>query len=72
MSRPPAAVGPDNLLYVLELSDNAGYPALGNGKVLRIEHSGAITEVITGLNVPGGMAWVALKRRPRPGLRLQR
>ena len=52
-----AAVGPDNLLYVLELSDNAGYPALGNGKVLRIEHSGAITEVITGLNVPGGMAW---------------
>jgi hypothetical protein len=52
-----AAVGPDNLLYVLELSDNAGYPALGNGKVVRIEHSGAITEVITGLNVPGGMAW---------------
>jgi hypothetical protein len=51
------AVGPDNLLYVLELSDNAGYPALGNGKVVRIEHSGAITEVITGLNVPGGMAW---------------
>jgi hypothetical protein len=52
-----AGVGPDNLLYVLELSDNAGYPALGNGKVVRIEHSGAITEVITGLNVPGGLAW---------------
>ena len=50
-------VGPDGLLYVLELSDVAGFPGPGNGKVVRIEHSGAITDVITGLTVPGGMTW---------------
>ena len=52
-----ASVGPDGLLYVLELSDNSGFPAPGNGKVVRIEHSGTITDVVTGLTVPGGIAW---------------
>jgi hypothetical protein len=51
------AFGPDGLLYVLELSDQAGFPAPGNGKVIRVEPSGELQEVITGLNVPGGMTW---------------
>jgi hypothetical protein len=49
--------GPDGLLYVLELSDLAGFPAPGNGKVVRVQRSGEIQDVVTGLNVPGGMTW---------------
>jgi len=49
--------GPDGLLYALELSDAAGFPGLGQGKVVRVGHSGAIEEVITGLNVPTGMTF---------------
>jgi len=50
-------VGPDGLLYVLELSDAAGYPTPGAGKVVRVTHSGAIQDVITGLVVPTGMTF---------------
>jgi hypothetical protein len=49
--------GPDGLLYALELSDAAGFPILGAGKVVRVEHSGEIEEVITGLSVPTGMTF---------------
>jgi hypothetical protein len=49
--------GPDGLLYALELSDQAGFPAPGNGKVVRVKSSGEIEDVITGLNIPGGMTW---------------
>ena len=49
--------GPDGLLYALELSDAAGFPALGAGKVVRVKHSGEIEEVITKLNVPTGMTF---------------
>ncbi len=49
--------GPDGLLYVLELSDGAGFPALQAGKVVRVKHSGDIEEVITGLSVPTGMTF---------------
>jgi hypothetical protein len=49
--------GPDGLLYALELSDAAGFPAPGNGKVLRVKHSGDIEEVVTQLNVPTGMTF---------------
>jgi hypothetical protein len=47
--------GPDGLLYVLELSDGAGLPAPGLGKVVRVLHSGAIEDVVTNLSVPAGM-----------------
>jgi hypothetical protein len=50
-------IGPDGLLYALELSDLAGNPAPGNGKVIRVQRSGELEEVITGLNVPTGMTW---------------
>jgi hypothetical protein len=50
-------VGPDGLLYVLELSDAAGNPMPGAGKVVRVTRSGAIQEVITGLAVPTGMTF---------------
>jgi hypothetical protein len=50
-------LGPDGLLYVLELSDGAGYPTPGLGKVVRVKHSGAIETVITGLSVPTGMTF---------------
>jgi hypothetical protein len=49
--------GPDGLLYALELSDAPGFPGLGQGKVVRVRHSGAIEEVVTGLNVPTGMTF---------------
>ena len=49
--------GPDGLLYALELSDLAGFPAPGNGKVVRVKSSGEIEDVVTGLNVPGDMTW---------------
>jgi hypothetical protein len=49
--------GPDGLLYALELSDAAGFPGLGQGKVVRVKHSGEIEDVVTGLNVPGGMTF---------------
>lgn len=49
--------GPDGLLYALELSDGEGFPALGQGKVVRVKHSGDIETVVSGLNVPGGMTF---------------
>jgi hypothetical protein len=52
------AFGPeDGLLYVLELSDAAGDPTPGDGKVVRVLHDGKIEEVITGLAVPTGMTF---------------
>jgi hypothetical protein len=49
--------GPDGLLYVLELSDAAGFPTPGFGKVVRVKRSGEIEEVVTGLSVPTGMTF---------------
>lgn len=49
--------GPDGLLYALELSDAAGFPTPGAGKVVRVRHSGEIEAVITQLNVPTGMTF---------------
>jgi hypothetical protein len=49
--------GPDGLLYALELSDLAGFPAPGTGKVVRVLSNGNLEEVITGLNVPTGMTF---------------
>jgi glucose/arabinose dehydrogenase len=50
-------IGPDGLLYVLELSDAAGNPTPGAGKVVRVKSSGDIEDVVTGLAVPTGMAF---------------
>lgn len=49
--------GPDGLLYVLELSDAAGFPTTGAGKVVRVKPSGALEDVVTGLSVPTGMTF---------------
>jgi hypothetical protein len=49
--------GPDGLLYVLELSDQAGFPTPGFGKVVRVQRSGKIEEIVTGLSVPTGMTF---------------
>jgi hypothetical protein len=49
--------GPDGLLYVLELSDAAGFPTPGVGKVVRVKRSGDIEEIVTGLSVPTGMTF---------------
>jgi hypothetical protein len=48
--------GPDGLLYLLELSDAAGFPTPGAGKVVRVGN-GAAEDVITGLSVPTGMTF---------------
>ena len=50
-------LGPDGLLYVLELSDADGFPGLGNGKVIRLKTDGMLQEVVTGLSVPTGMTF---------------
>jgi hypothetical protein len=50
-------VGRDALLYVLELSAAAGFPAPGEGKVVRVTRSGEIEDVVTGLSVPTGMTF---------------
>jgi hypothetical protein len=50
-------VGPDGLLYVLELSDAAGFPTPGKGKVVRVKRSGDIEDVVTALTVPTGMTF---------------
>jgi hypothetical protein len=47
--------GPDGLLYVLELSNGAGFPTPGLGEVVRVKRSGEIEPVVTGLVVPTGM-----------------
>jgi hypothetical protein len=39
-------------LYVLELSDAAGFPSPGAGKLLRISPTGEVQEIVTGLMVP--------------------
>jgi hypothetical protein len=49
--------GPDGLLYALELSDAAGFPTPGDGKVVRVNRNGDIEEVVTGLAVPTGMTF---------------
>ncbi len=49
--------GPDGLLYVLELSDAAGFPTPGFGKVVRVNRSGEIEDIVTGLSVPTGMTF---------------
>lgn len=51
------AFGPDGLLYVLELSDAAGFPTPGAGKVVRVNHDGNIEDVATGLVVPTAMTF---------------
>lgn len=48
--------GPDGELYLLELSDAAGFPTPGAGKVVRVRH-GVVQDVITGLSVPTGMTF---------------
>jgi hypothetical protein len=50
-------IGPDGLLYVLELSDAPGFPTPGAGKVVRVKRSGDIEDVVTGLAVPTGMTF---------------
>jgi len=49
--------GRDGLLYALELSDAAGFPTPGFGKVVRVKGSGDIEEIVTGLSVPTGMTF---------------
>lgn len=51
------AFGPDGLIYALELSDASGNPSPGAGKVVRVQRSGDIEEVATGLTVPTAMTF---------------
>jgi hypothetical protein len=48
--------GPDGLLYLLELSDAAGFPTPGDGKVVRMRN-GVAEDLITGLSVPTAMTF---------------
>jgi hypothetical protein len=51
------AFGPDGLLYALELSDAAGFPNPGMGKVVRVNSDGSIEDIVTGLVVPTAMTF---------------
>jgi hypothetical protein len=50
-------IGPDGLLYALELSPAVGNPTIGVGKVVRLNRAGEIEDVATGLSVPTGMTF---------------
>ena len=50
-------IGPDGLVYVLQLSDAPGYPTPGAGDVLRISVTGQIETVATGLTLPTAMTF---------------
>jgi hypothetical protein len=56
-------VGPDGLLYALEIADLGGFPAppsvdpTGTGKVVRVNPNGQIEDVVTGLTMPTGMTF---------------
>jgi hypothetical protein len=50
-------IGPDGLMYALELSDMAGNPTPGQGKVVRVKRDGTLEDVVTGLIVPTGMTF---------------
>ena len=50
-------LGPDGLLYALELSDAPGFPTPGSGKVVRLNRNGSIQEIVVGLTVPTGMTF---------------
>jgi hypothetical protein len=53
-----AEIGPDGLLYALELSDfPGGFPNPGDDKVLRINADGSIRTIVTGLTLPGSIAF---------------
>ena len=52
--------GPRGLLYALELSTDPGFQTPGASQVVRVKHSGAIEEVITGLAVP--LSWISSKQ----------
>ena len=50
------AIGPDGLLYVLELATGGGITPK-TGKVVRVNRAGAIEDVVTGLFLPTGMTF---------------
>jgi hypothetical protein len=52
-----AVFGPDGLLYVLELSNAAGFPTPGAGKVVRVRYDGTIEDVADGLTGPAAMTF---------------
>lgn len=51
------AIGPDGLMYLLELSAAPGFPNPGAGKVVRVNGDGTVSDVTTGLSVPTGMTF---------------
>jgi hypothetical protein len=51
------AFGPDGLLYAVELSDAAGFPTPGDGKIVRVNADGTIEDIATGLAVPTAMTF---------------
>jgi sugar lactone lactonase YvrE len=44
-------------LYVLETSDASGFPTPGAGKVLRVDDSGEVETIASGLTFPTGMTF---------------
>ena len=44
-------------LYVLENTTGNPFPTPGTGKVVRVDHSGKVEEIATGLSVPTGMTF---------------
>lgn len=55
------AFGPDGLLYVLQMTPGtpSEYPQPGYGKVTRINATGTLQDVVTGLSVPTGLIFGA-------------
>ena len=47
----------EHRLFILENTTGQPFPTPGTGKVLRVEHSGAVTEVASGLFLPTAMTF---------------
>ena len=44
-------------MYVLENTTDNPFPTPGTGKVLRVDHSGRVTDIATGLFLPTGITF---------------
>lgn len=44
-------------MYILEMSAAANGPAPGQGKVVRLEYNGQLTDIATGFTFPSSMAF---------------
>ena len=51
------AIDQQRRIYVLENTTGNAFPTPGTGKIVRLDNSGAKTEIVTGLSLPTAMTF---------------